>query len=321
MRTFPTIPHDSNGPDAVMLQNLDPQQLISTINNIKKLVKKGGPTLDEYREFKNSMDQLANFKMSGKLTAKHMEEIYDAFGESLSTETIQGFIFHKPHGYAGDFEILERIYKYYTAVNPRLSNWDRCFHTQEAPKAVRNRVSYFLEQIWKIKNTYPDGARVLNIASGPGRDMYETLKMIGPSNITFDCVDQDSEAIAYAKSLCCDFLAHIQFIHRNVFRFVPQEKYQLIWSAGLFDYFNDKLFIRVIKRLLPSLEKNGEMIIGNFSKDNPTQGFMVLFDWILHHRSKDKLHDLARECGILEKNIWVEQEPEGVNLFLHIVNA
>ena len=320
MRTFPTTPHDSNGPNVLTSQNFE-QHLNSAVNNITDLVKKGGPMPSEYADFKKYMDQLALYRASGSLTPNHMNEIFNAFGESLSTETIQGFILHKPHGYAGDFEIIERIYNYYTATNPKLSNWDRFFHSQKAPKAVRNRVSYFLEQIWKIKNKHPDTARVLNIASGPGRDMYETLKVIGPSNIIFDCVDQDYQAIQYAKSLCHDFLSHIHFFHRNVFRFVPQEKYQLIWSAGLFDYFNDRLFKRVIKQLLPSLERNGKLVIGNFSEDNPTEGFMVLFDWILHHRSKEQLRVLAQECGVTPNNIWIEQEPEGVNLFLHIVKA
>jgi len=297
------------------------QYLELTIKNIKTMVKNGGPRLSEYADLNQSMNTLLMHKNLGTLSQAQFTQILDAFGEALSTDTIQGFVLHKPHGYAGDFEVIERIYNYYLSANPNLSNWDKFFHTHKAPQAVRNRVSYFLEQIYKLKTSYPKHARVLNVASGPGRDLYETLKVIGPSNITFDCVDQDLEAIHYAKSLCHEFCSQIQFIHRNVFRFVPQEKYQMIWSAGLFDYFSDALFKRVIKRLLPSLEKNGKLVIGNFSDDNPTQGYMELFDWILIHRSKDKLRSLAEECGVPSDNIWVEQEPEGVNLFLHIINT
>ena len=321
MRVFSTTSQGSNGPDVFSSTHFDQQQLDSAISTIKDLVKKGGPTPTEYAELNESMAQLAKFRKSGNITQVQFDELIKAFGESLSTETIQGFVLHKPHGYAGDFEIIERIYNYYTATNPKLAKWDQFFHSHKAPQAVRNRVSYFLEQIWKIKSQYPEKARVLNVASGPGRDMYETLKVIGHSNIFFDCVDQDRQAIEHAKSLCQDFLSHIRFFHRNVFRFVPKNKYQLIWSAGLFDYFSDSLFKRVLKRLLPSLEKNGKLVIGNFSDDNPNQGYMELFDWVLHHRSKDKLRGLAEQCGVSSNNIWVEQEPEGVNLFLHIVNA
>ncbi|WP_454061795.1 class I SAM-dependent methyltransferase [Candidatus Nitrospira salsa] len=305
------------------VEQLKPEQLYleTTIKNIKTMVENGGPRPKEYAELNKSMDTLVTHKNLGTISQEQFTEILHAFGAALSTDTIQGFVLHKPHGYAGDFEVIERIYKHYLSSNPNLTNWDRFFHTHKAPQAVRNRVSYFLEQIYTLKTRYPKQARVLNVASGPGRDMYETLKVVGPSNITFDCVDQDLEAIQYAKSLCHDFRSHIHFIHRNVFRFVPQEKYQLIWSAGLFDYFSDSLFKRVIKRLLPSLERNGKLVIGNFSDDNPTQGYMELFDWMLIHRSKKKLQALAEECGVPSKNIWVEQEQEGVNLFLHIVNT
>ena len=38
------------------------------------------------------------------------------------------------------------------------------------------------------------------------------------------------------------------------------------------------------------------------------------------HRSKQHLQQLARECGFRERQIRVEQEPEGINLFLVITN-
>ncbi len=201
-----------------------------------------------------------------------------------------------------------------------MQNWDRFVHSQSAFKAVRNRLSYFLEQIWRLKNSHPSGATVLNLASGPGRDMFESFRVIGHTNIQFDCVEQDSLAIRHAKAVCQEYLDHISFYHRNVCRFMPKKSYDLIWSGGLFDYFNDRIFKKMIKRLLPALAKNGKWVIGNFSDCNPTQRYMDFFDWVLYHRSAESLEQLAIEVGIPTKNIWVEQEAEGVNLFLHISN-
>ena len=289
---------------------------------IRYMVGKGGPsTVDDYTALNTAMDSLAQYRQSGLCTSEQLTSILHAFGDSLSLQTIQGLGFQKPHGYAGDYEIIDKIYQNYVCPNPRLANWDRFVHNQSAFKAVKNRQSYFLEQIWNLKISYSKETSVLNIASGPGRDMYESLRVIGNSNVYFDCVEQDLDAIHYAKSLCRDFLSNINFIHRNVFRFFTQKRYDLIWSGGLFDYFNDGLFKRILKRLLPSLNKYGKLIIGNFSDNNPSRGYMDLFDWNLIHRSKEKLRTLAEECGVSPENISVEQEPEGVNLFLHIVKA
>ena len=258
--------------------------------------------------------------MQEALSSEQLASIHNSFGAALSPETIQGWAFQKPLGYAGDFKIIEKIYNFDTSSVPHLVKWDDYFHSQKAPQAVRNRLSFFLDQLWKTKTDHPSGTQILNVASGPGRDMYEALKVLGASDLRIDCVEQDIHAIDFAKSLCQKFLHNINFIHKNIFRFVTNTTYHLIWSAGLFDYFNDNLFKRTIRKLSKSLKPNGRMVIGNFSTDNPSRGYMELCNWKLIHRSKEHLLQLAKECGFHDRQIRVEQEPEGINLFLVITN-
>ena len=293
---------------------------LELLDHIRRLVNKGGPTPEDYDDLNSIMNVLANFRASNHFSEDQKHQILEAFGESLTLQTIQGFGYRKPHGYAGDFEIIDRIYQNYLSPKMALQNWDRYVHYQSAFKAVKNRLSYFLEQIWNLKTQYPEGATVLNLASGPGRDMLESFRVIGPSNIQIDCVEQDAAAIRYAKSVCHDYLEHITFTHKNACRFMPKKSYELIWSGGLFDYFNDALFKRMLKRYVCALAKGGEIVVGNFSDKNPTQSYMDFFDWVLYHRSEEDLTRLAIESGIRPKNIWIEQESEGVNLFLHVVN-
>lgn len=288
---------------------------------LHRLVTQGGPEPSEYARLTRVFDTLAKWLKNGLLTPAHCQAIRASLGEAISTQTIQGMALQKPHGYAGDYEIIDRIYQQSISDNPHLANWDRFFHSHSAPKAVRNRVSYFLDQVWKTHLHHPDEARILNVASGPGRDMLEALKVLGKAPVHFDCVDQDKEAIEYASHLCQDYKEQITFFHCNVFRFKPQKQYHLIWSAGLFDYFSDSLFKRVLNRLLPSLATGGTLVIGNFGERNPSRGYMELFEWILHHRSEERLRRLAEECGVPSSHISIGQEPEGVNLFLHIAKA
>ncbi|MDH3770410.1 MAG: class I SAM-dependent methyltransferase [Nitrospirota bacterium] len=288
------------------------------VEYLRTLSQKGGPIPSDYIDVNLAMNSLAQLHHSGGISNQDLEAIRGELGEAMTPKTIQGFAYKQPHGYAGDFEIIEKIYNNHVAPEPHLANWDSFFQSHHAAQAVRNRVSFFLDQVWSVKEQPSRNARVLNVASGPGRDMYECLRVMGPTGLHFDCVDQDLTAIQHATTLCKNFTSHITFFHQNVFKFVANKTYDLIWSAGLFDYFSDSLFKRVLKRLLPFVEKTGKLVIGNFSDHNPSQDYMEFFNWLLHHRSAKKLQQLAQECGIASSNIQVKKEPEGVNLFLII---
>ncbi len=287
---------------------------------IRNLAKKGGPDQSDYPLLDSVFQQFSQPTFQDSLSPEQQASIKDSFGTALSSETIQGWAYQKPLGYPGDFQLIEKIYNYHRSSVPHLAKWDDYFHSQKAPQAVRNRLSFFLDQLWKTQIDHPSHTHILNVASGPGRDMYEALKVLGTSGIQIDCVDQDIHAIDFAKNLCQEFLHNITFTHKNIFQFVTKNTYHLIWSAGLFDYFNDNLFKRTIRKLSTLLKANGRMVIGNFSPDNPTRGYMELCHWKLIHRSKQHLQQLARECGFHDRQIRIEQEPEGINLFLVITN-
>jgi len=302
-------------------RSLEIEKLVhETHEFITYLSEKGGPDPSDYLMLNTLLHYFSGDKSKSIVSENQLQEIREAFGEALSPETIQGWAYHKPLGYAGDFQIIEKIYTYYTSSNPHLARWDQFSHQQTATKAIRNRISFFLDQVWKAKTQAPADCHILNLASGPGRDMYETLNMLGATGIHIDCVEQDTQAINYAMNLCKNFLTHIQFFQKNVLRFTTNQTYHLIWSGGLFDYFNDSIFKRILRRLLSFLKTNGKLIIGNFSTSNPSRGYMDLFRWNLIHRTREELRQLARDCGVPDERISIEQEPEGINLFLVITN-
>jgi hypothetical protein len=52
---------------------------------------------------------------------------------------------------------------------------------------------------------------------------------------------------------------------------------------------------------------------------NPTRAYMYLIDWPLQYRNEEDLRRLAEACGVAKEQIHIEQEPLGINLFLHIL--
>ena len=135
----------------------------------------------------------------------------------------------------------------------------------------------------------------------------------------FDCVDMDENAITYAQDVCKDLtIEQVNFYHKNIFRFKNNQTYDLIWSAGLFDYLDDKKFIFLFKRFLAMLNDGGTIIIGNVSPANTSRPYMEFGEWFLNHRTKSELQSLAQQCGLGLDSITVEHEPEGYNLFLKV---
>ncbi len=292
------------------------------LSYIERLVAQGGPTPGQYAGFDLWLSHVAEETRAGRMSAGELRAIRDAFGRALSLETNQGLGLRKPHGYPGDYEIIDRIYREHVTDDPTLKNWDLYFHTQAAPRAVRNRKAYFISLMDAVVNSKPIGEpiHVLNVASGPSRDVYEFFsERDNASSVSIECVDTDPDAISYARSVCRPYLDRVTFKEANALRYTSDRKFDLIWSAGLFDYFGDKGFKFLVERLYNMLADDGELVIGNFSRSNSTRYYMeVMGDWDLYYRDEDELRTIASECGIADSNIRVGREKEEVNLFLHI---
>lgn len=280
---------------------------------LSHLVKNGGPEPGEYKEFTAIVNNLED---------EELEFFREVIRDSLNVNTLIGHGYVKPFGYPGDFSIIHNIYRVYVNPDQKYSNWDRFFQDQEGAHAVRNRKDYFLKRCAEIDAFDHSEKRVLILGSGPATDVNDYLRSHPESKIHFDLVDFDQNAIDFAKSQNEDFSNSIDYFKINVLRFKPYQWYDLIWSAGLFDYFKDKHFVYMINKYYKYLNEGGEFIIGNFSNSNPTRRLMeVLSDWYLNHRSKYDLVRMALEAEAREENIDVEMEELGVNLFLRIKTA
>ncbi len=282
------------------------------IIELESIVNRGGPEKNEYNKLRNIAINLKNISLNEEL------QLYDIFKPVLNGNSVIGHTFLKPHGYAGDYELIDKIYLKEVSNDPFLEKWDHYYHDADSSTAVRNRKDYFIKQIEMVVSRSIN-PRILNLGSGPCRDVNEFYTRNRSDNVYIDCLDMDSTAIEYGSGVCDNFASNIRFINKNAFLYKPEYKYNLIWSAGLFDYFSDKLFVRLTNRMYKILEDDGELVIGNFSTSNPGREEMEVFgQWYLHHRNEEKLINLAIKAGINKKNISVNKENTGVNLFLHL---
>lgn len=292
------------------------------ITYLRDIVLNGGPLPHQYTSVADAFSRLHAVcyrEVDGFSEMEHPIHGLESFLETnrdifRSVTTMQGFAFVKPRGYAGDFEMIERIYDKVVSPDEGLARWDRFFHEGAAPKAVRNRAQYIHDIL--DSNDYRS---LLSLGCGSGRDLSMTNDIEHIERMTL--VDADCDAIANAKKNLNNPATDYTFLHKNVFRLKLEETFDIVWSAGLFDYLNTRRAVFLLKRVRESMADGSRIVIGNFSKENnPSRPYMELVgEWRLIHRSEQEMAGLMTAAGFDPKKVTVESDETGVNLFANAV--
>jgi len=230
---------------------------------------------------------------------------------------------NKPYGYAGDFKIIDDIYR----NDPKTDGFARLFDNYSqmsaAAFAIRNRkedIKKFIGSLVKANNG--KALKIMDLASGPCRDINEMLEEIPPTqrNLSIDCYDQDEKAIEYAKNLLGKNLKFVSFYKENAVRIafrkvIPSQQYDLIFSLGLFDYLDERLAQRLIGALKGLLKPNGVLFVANFGEkyQNPSFYFLEwVGEWQLIYRSEEEFRNIFLAAGFDKENLRTEFEQQGI---------
>lgn len=200
----------------------------------------------------------------------------------------------------------------------------RFFTDSRAGKAVRNRADYLANKI-EIMSQKIERPKILSVASGPAREIQKLFleKHEFAARCEIHLLDQDAEALKFSqrdileicrqKKVKPDIHFHNLAIKNIISDGLPITGFDLIYSAGLFDYFTDPVAQFVANRLYSALNNGGNLIIGNFNTNNPTQFVMeALGDWYLIYRNEENLKELFSR---VTSKLQIESEKEGINLF------
>ncbi|MCA8998452.1 MAG: class I SAM-dependent methyltransferase [Planctomycetaceae bacterium] len=232
-----------------------------------------------------------------------MKYCFEKTAPELDTSNIHRRGRQKPLGYAGDFLSIDWTYQKLSDSPGRGRLWDEFYHRQDAPLAVCARKDLFGDIIEDIVATDTSrSCRVLNVASGPGREIRDALVRHSSLKdmITVDCLDNSADALAYSKTLIGPVLSQsVNFHCGNAILFRPQTPYDFVWCAGLFDYLQDRLAVSLLKRLWNAVDRGGRLVIGNFAETHRTRPYIEWCgNWFLIHRSKQEMQALADQAGI-----------------------
>jgi extracellular factor (EF) 3-hydroxypalmitic acid methyl ester biosynthesis protein len=242
--------------------------------------------------------------------------------------------YYKPKGFAGDFKMIEHIYRMTPEGDGKLGRLiDGWLLKQVPPQAVRNRRRLLCDLIDRLCRERLNGGRflrIMNMACGPCRELFDLLARCDYSRyIDALCIDIDAEALQYANRYVntAPHQASVRFMQENVIKwalgrarqdFGPQD---IIYSSGLCDYLDRRLVIRLIERCHDQLNTGGALIIGNFTPANPDRPFMDnIMYWRLIHRDKSEMRQLFAETSFGDR-IELITEERGVNLFAVAVKS
>jgi len=236
--------------------------------------------------------------------------------------------YYKPKGYAGDFKMMELIYRKEPDGDGKLGRLiDGWLLDQIPPQAVRNRrrlLCGLLDRLCLERLEDGHTIQIMNLACGPSRELFDLLGTCDYSaKIDALCIDIDSEALQYANRYVntVPHSASIRFMHENVIKWsLGRAKHDLgpkdiIYSSGLCDYLDRRMMLRLIERCYGQLVPGGAFIIGNFTPSNPDRQFMDnIMYWRLIHRNEEEMKELFA-ASPFKDNVQLVAEEHGVNLF------
>lgn len=239
----------------------------------------------------------------------------------------------KPLGYAGDFEMMNQIYRNEfegsSLFGALLHKWGI---NEASSHSVRYRRTYFKEKFRELSRLGRE-IKIASIAAGPAKEIVDYLGEVSQAELdlfTFVIIDQDKEALLNAKRHITEVLLRhekdvkVIYVPTSVKQILeggdaPRKLsslgFDMIYSVGLYDYLTQPVAKLLTRELTSWLNPGGQIHIGNFHPSNPTHTMSELAaEWSLILRTEPELLDLVR--GLPLTHAKVTADDQGIELFL-----
>jgi extracellular factor (EF) 3-hydroxypalmitic acid methyl ester biosynthesis protein len=238
----------------------------------------------------------------------HKEFLRLEIEEFLRRAPILCSIIDKVRGYAGDYETVRQFfanpYRGSTTFGKLLNNF---IISLEPVRAHIARIDFLYQEILSHYQAAENQLRILSLGSGPAEEVLRFIQNHDseiPVHITL--IDGDAYALA-------DFFERYQYIRSNNIEVhlvnynaisilvnqwpdVTPGSYDMVYCAGMYDYFKDR-FCRKFTNFLINLTKpGGQFYFTNVHSRNFARYFMDFGGgWEIYHRDEEQTANLAPE--------------------------
>jgi extracellular factor (EF) 3-hydroxypalmitic acid methyl ester biosynthesis protein len=209
--------------------------------------------------------------------------------------------FRKPRGYAGDAVLIDYIYtrscrtsddETVSEMGEKVFEFNRDTPACGAVRARRDLVAAMIDEIC----TLVDHPQVLSVACGHLREATLCRSVTGGQTGRFIALDQDRQSLDVVEQ---ELLHHgvlpVCNSIRSLFRGeVADERFDFIYSTGLYDYLDDRVATKLTGRLFEMLNPGGRLLVANFLPAIWGAGYMESFmDWKLIYRTAGEMEALC----------------------------
>jgi SAM-dependent methyltransferase len=234
-----------------------------------------------------------------------------------------------PQGHQGDFMTLELNYRN-TPLSEGIGYYlDRYFLSAPLSVAVRERLIK-MRDILKAELSNKRNPKVLDVACGSCREVFELAPEIKTSGAKFMCLDLDRDALDFAR----DRFSHagllsdnVELITYNALRMFDYETavmefgmQDIVYSLGFFDYLPDDFLVKLLRSLHLLLNPGGKLIAA-FKDTNHYrhQEFHWFANWDgFMQRTKNDFDRLLDEAEIPRSAISMTRVESGAIIFYTI---
>jgi len=243
--------------------------------------------------------------------------------------------FHKPLGYAGDYEMVNMICRDPLEGSTLFAKIVNLWFLKQPPAvAHRNRIDFLVARLNEaaaraVQSGRP--ARIISIGCGPAVEVQQFLaRQELADRVEFFLIDFNEETVVHAR----DALERARQRHRRGTRFQvikksvnqilkeagrtverdPASKYDLVYCAGLFDYLSDQICQRLTGIFYDWVVPGGTLVTTNVDISNPRRLTMdYVMDWHLNYRRGSQLAALRPDRVGMEDG-QVLADATGVNI-------
>jgi SAM-dependent methyltransferase len=244
-------------------------------------------------------------KIHDKTIVKKIKEVFREFlGEVMFEGKMLRWGYEKPHGYPGDYCILEGMYDRIPWTRKGIGClWDNYLLYDAYVESVRKRKDYIKQLLKDIIERNNNEMRIFNIGSGSAREIRELFseRIICYSPIHFTLLDQEEQSLEYVRSkikkishpyLNCAYCnENITSFVKNPLKFRDAYGMQdIVYSIGVADYLPDIICQMLVQSGLELLKKNGLLIIAfKLVKECKSDSSDWCCDWKFYERSEREI--------------------------------
>ena len=206
-------------------------------------------------------------------------------------------------GYAGDAVLIDYIYtrSCRTTSDETVSEMgEKVFEFNRDTPACARRAAPGATWVAAAdrRNLHAGGSspKILSVACGHLREATLCRGVTGGQTGRFIALDQDRQSLDVVEQ---EVLHHgvvpVCNSIRSLFRGeVADERFDFIYSTGLYDYLDDRIATKLTSRLFDMLNPGGRLLVANFLPDIWGAGYMESFmDWKLIYRSAEEMEALC----------------------------